>query len=67
MSMCLHAAQENKSQQDCIDITAMKILNCNYTNKHKNVINTLSLEIGAQWSCPQHAHHATVIAGLIFL
>lgn len=49
MSMCLYAAQWNKSQQDCIGITAMQILNCNYTNKHKNAIDALSLEIGAKW------------------
>lgn len=41
----------------------MQILNYNYANKHKNAIDALSLEIGAQQSSSlQHAHHATAIA-----
>lgn len=36
MSICLYVAQENESQWDCLGIFAMKILNYNYSNRHKN-------------------------------
>lgn len=54
MSMCLYTAQQNESQQDCLGVTAVQILNYNYTNKHKNAIDALSLEIGAQQSLSMH-------------
>lgn len=54
MSMCLYAAQQNESQPDCLGVIAVQILNYNYANKHKNAVDALSLEIGAQQSLSMH-------------
>lgn len=54
LSMCLYSAQQNESQPDCLGVIAVQILNYNYTNKHKNAVDALSLEIGAQQSLSMH-------------